>query len=74
MIFATALATGLFSAMMRSAFAVIAVAFMIALAFFAAFLISGASIFALLVSIAGFNAGIITFGAGCVINASVTSE
>lgn len=74
MIFATALATGLFTAMMRSAFALIAVAFMIALAFFAAFLISGASIFTFLVSVAGFNAGIITFGAGYVITTTVTQN
>ena len=38
MIFVTALATGLFTAMMRSAFAVIAVAFMIGLVFLTAFL------------------------------------
>jgi hypothetical protein len=74
MIFMTALATGLFTAMLRSAFAVIAVAFMIALAFFAAFLISGAGIFTFLISVAGFNAGLITFGAGYMINASVTSN
>lgn len=74
MIFMTALATGLFTAMLRSAFAVIAVAFMIALAFFAAFLISGAGIFTFLMSVAGFNAGLITFGAGYMISASVTSN
>ena len=61
MIFATALATGLFTAMLRSAFAVIAVAFMIGLIFLAAFLISGASILGLVFSIVGFNAGIVTF-------------
>lgn len=74
MIFATALATGLFTAMLRSAFAVIAVAFMIALVFLAAFLISGASIISFLVSVAGFNAGLIAFGAGYMINSAVTSS
>lgn len=62
MIFATALATGLFTAMLRSAFAVIAVAFMIGLVFLTAFLISGASVLALVLSIIGFNAGLATFG------------
>ncbi|UVC07210.1 hypothetical protein IHQ71_18540 [Rhizobium sp. TH2] len=74
MIFMTALATGLFTAMLRSAFAVIAVSFMIALAFFAAFLISGAGIYTFLVSVAGFNAGLIALGAGYMINASATSN
>lgn len=74
MIFMTALATGLFAAMLRSAFAVIAVAFMIALAFVAALLISGASIFSLLISIAGFNAGLITFGAGYMINSAISTS
>ena len=64
MIFATALATGLFTAMLRSAFAVIAVGFMIGLVFLTAFLISGASLVGLLMSVLGFNAGLITFGAG----------
>ena len=74
MIFMTALTAGLFTAMLRSAFALIAVAFMIALVFFAAFLISGAGIVAFLVSIAGFNAGLITLGAGYMINSAVTSN
>ncbi|CAN7200059.1 hypothetical protein [Rhizobium sp. LjRoot254] len=74
MIFMTALATGLFTAMLRSAFAVIAVSFMIALAFFAAFLISGAGIYTFLVSVAGFNAGLIALGAGYMINSAVTSN
>lgn len=74
MIFMTALATGLFTAMLRSAFAVIAVAFMIGLAFVAAFLISGAGIFSFLMSMAGFNAGLITFGAGYMIKAAVNAN
>ena len=61
MIFVTALATGLFTAMLRSAFAVIAVAFMIGLVFLTAFLISSASILGLILSILGFNAGRVTF-------------
>ena len=64
MIFATALAMGLLTAMLRSAFAVIAVAIMIGVVFLAAFLLSGASIFGLVMSILGFNAGLITFGVG----------
>lgn len=64
MIFMTALATGLFTAMLRSAFAVIAVAFMIGLIFLAAFIISGASVLALIFSILGFNAGLATFSVG----------
>lgn len=64
MIFATALATGLFTAMLRSAFALIAVAFMIGLIFFTAFIISGAGILGLVLSILGFNAGLITFALG----------
>ena len=74
MIFMTALTAGLFTAMLRSAFALIAVAFMIALVFFAAFLISGAGIVAFMVSIAGFNAGLITFGAGYVITTTATQN
>jgi hypothetical protein len=62
MIFVTALATGLFAAMLRSAFAVIAVAFMIGLIFLTAFLVSGASMLGLVLSILGFNAGLATFG------------
>ena len=64
MIFATALATGIFTAMLRSAFAVISVAFMIGLIFVAAFLISGASILGLILSVMGFNAGLATFALG----------
>lgn len=67
MIFATALATGLFTAMLRSAFAVIVVACMIGLVFLSAFVLSGASAFGLLMSILGFNAGLIVFGAGYLI-------
>lgn len=61
MIFVTALATGLFTAMLRSAFAVIAVAFMIGLVFLTAFLISSASIIGLILSVLGFNVGLATF-------------
>ena len=64
MIFATALATGLFTAMLRSALAVIAVAAMIGIVFLAAFIFSGAGLFSLFMSILGFNAGLITFGVG----------
>lgn len=72
MIFATSLAIGLFTAMLRSAFAVIAVSFMIGLVFVVALVMSGASLFALLMSVLGFNAGLITFGAGYLILTSGT--
>jgi hypothetical protein len=62
MIFLTALATGLFTAMLRSAFAVIAVAFTIGLIFLTAFVMSGAGVLGLIFSILGFNAGLATFG------------
>lgn len=74
MIFATALATGLFTAMLRSAFAVIAVAFAIGLIFLTAFLISGASVIGLLTSILGFNAGLITLGAGYAVASGKTTD
>jgi hypothetical protein len=67
MIFATALAIGVSTAMLRSVFAVIAVAFMIGLVFTVALVVSGASLFALLMSVLGFNVGIIAFGAGYLI-------
>ena len=70
MIFATALATGLFTAMLRSAFAVILVACLIGLVFLLAFVLSGASVFGLLLSILGFNAGLIAFGVGCLIRSA----
>jgi hypothetical protein len=64
------LATGLFTAMLRSAFAMIAVAFMIGLIFFTAFIISGAGILGLVLSILGFNAGLITFALGIFLSTS----
>jgi len=67
MIFATSLAIGISTAMLRSAFAVIAVAFMIGLLFTVALVMTGASLFGLLMSVLGFNLGIITFGAGYLI-------
>ena len=67
MILATSLAIGFSTAMLRSAFAVIAVAFMIAMVFVVALVMSGASIFGLLMSVLGFNLGLIAFGAGYLI-------
>lgn len=67
MILATSMAIGLFTAMLRSAFAVIAVAFMIGLVFVVALVMSGAGLFGLLMSVLGFNLGLITFGAGYLI-------
>lgn len=64
MILATSLVIGFLTATLRSAFAVIAVAFMIGLVFAAALALSGASLFALLMSVLGFNLGLVTFGAG----------
>lgn len=72
MIFATALATGLFTAMLRSAFALIAVAFMIGIVFLTTFLISGAGIFGLVMSILGFNAGLVTYAMGLILASNAT--
>jgi hypothetical protein len=61
MILITSLLTGLFAAMLRSLFAVIAVAFLISVAFLGAFIFYGASAFSLVIAILGFNAGLIAF-------------
>jgi hypothetical protein len=53
--------TGLFAAMLRSAVAVIMVAFLISLVFLGAFICYGASVVGLAISILGFNAGLILF-------------
>jgi hypothetical protein len=73
MILATSFAIGFFTATLRSSFAVIAVAFMIGLVFVAALVISGASLFGLLMSVLGFNLGLITFGAGYLVASSGTA-
>jgi hypothetical protein len=67
MIFATTMMTGLASALLRSAFAVIFVAFMIMMIFATTWLISGTGVMALLIAIAGFNAGLILMALAYVI-------
>ena len=74
MIFATTILTGLTTAMLRSAFAVIIVAFLIGLVFMVAFLMSGTSFVSLLISIAGFNTGLIAFAAAHIIRAKSASN
>jgi hypothetical protein len=61
MVLVTSLLTGLFTAMLRSLFAVIAVAFLISFTFAAAFVLYGASVVSLVLSIVGFNAGLLLF-------------
>jgi len=61
MVLVTSLLTGLFAAMLRSLFAVISVAFLIALTFAIAAIFYGASIVGLVLAIAGFNAGLVVF-------------
>lgn len=63
MVLVTSLFTGLFAAMLRSLFAVIIVSFLIAVAFLGSFLFYGASILGLVISIIGFNFGLIVFAA-----------
>ncbi|MBX9458424.1 MAG: hypothetical protein KL863_21635 [Rhizobium sp.] len=54
--------------MLRSAFAVIAVACMIGIVFIAAFVISGASILGLVMSVIGFNAGLVTYALSLILS------
>ena len=61
MVLVTSLLTGLFAGMLRSVFAVIAVAFLIFVTFAIALVFYGASWVALAISIGGFNLGLITF-------------
>lgn len=62
------MAAGFFTAMLRSAFAVIAVACMIGIVFIAAFVISGASILGLVMSVIGFNAGLVTYALSLILS------
>jgi hypothetical protein len=59
--------TGLFAAMLRSAFAVIIVAFLIAVLFAVAFVLYGASLVSLVLSLIGFNAGLALYGAAYIV-------
>jgi hypothetical protein len=63
MILVTSMMTGLFAAMLRSAFAVIIVAFLIAVLFAVAFVFYDASLFSLALSLIGFNVGLVLYGA-----------
>jgi hypothetical protein len=69
MIVMTTILTGLTTAMLRSATALILVAFMIFVAFAVAYLFFGTGLFSLLMSIAGFNAGLVLFAAAHVFGA-----
>lgn len=64
MILATSTLTGLFSALLRSAFAVVIVAFLIAVIAIAGVVFYGASIITALLVIAGFNLGLIAAALG----------
>lgn len=63
MVLTTSLFTGLFAAMLRSLFAMILVAFLIAVVFLVAYLFYGASVVGFVLSILGFNLGLILFAA-----------
>jgi hypothetical protein len=67
MILATSTLTGLFSALLRSAFGVIIVAFLIGVIAISGVVFYGASIFTALVVIAGFNLGLIGAALGHVL-------
>lgn len=67
MILATSTLTGLFSALLRSAFAVVIVAFLIAVIAIAGVVFYGASIVTALLVIAGFNLGLIGAALGYVL-------
>jgi hypothetical protein len=67
MVLITSLLTGLFAAMLRSLFAMIAVAFLISLTFLVAFIFHGASVWGLIIAIAGFNGGLVLFVAAHVV-------
>lgn len=64
MILATSTLTGLFSALLRSAFAVVIVAFLIGVIAISGVVVYGASIFTALLVVAGFNFGLIAAALG----------
>jgi hypothetical protein len=59
--------TGMFAAMLRSAFAVIIVAFLIAFTFLLAFVLYGTSLASLALTIIGFNGGLLLYGAAHIV-------
>lgn len=67
MVLITSVLTGFFAAMLRSLFAMIAVAFLISVLFFVAFALYGAPLIGLILSIAGFNIGLIIFAAAYIL-------
>lgn len=73
MVVITSLLTGFFAAMLRSLFAVILVAFLISIAFLVAAILYGTSVIVLLLSIAGFNAGLILFAATYILRSGARS-
>ncbi|MBB1250180.1 hypothetical protein [Rhizobium sp. G21] len=67
MILATSTLTGLLSALLRSAFAVILVAFLISVVAIVGVVFYGASLFTALLVVAGFNLGLIAAALGYVL-------
>ena len=63
MIFLATLLTGISSALLRSAVALIIVSFLIALLYLVAAIFFGTGLFAFLLAVGGFNAGLILFAA-----------
>ena len=73
MILVTSMMTGLFAALLRSAFAVIIVAFLIGVLFVVALAIYGTSLASLALAIVGFNGGLLLYGAAHVVVSSARS-
>jgi hypothetical protein len=65
--------TGLFAAMLRSAFAVIVIAFLIGVLFLVAFALYGAPLTSLLFAVLGFNGGLLLCGAVYVVGSGTRS-
>jgi hypothetical protein len=73
MVLIISLLTGFFAAMLRSLLAMIAIACLISLSFVVAAILYGTSIIALVLAIAGFNAGLIVFVAAHIIRSGARS-
>lgn len=73
MVLMTSLLTGLVAAMLRSLFAVIIVAFLVSATFLVAFFAFGTPIFLFVLTIIGFNGGLILYAVACVIRARARS-
>jgi len=73
MIVVTSMMTGLFAAMLRSAFGVIVVAFLIGIVFAIAFVLYGTSLASLVLAVLGFNGGLLLLGAAHVVGSGTRS-